>query len=578
MMRVSLEAYRIFVTGQVQGVGFRPYIYNLATSMGLKGYVRNDAQGVEIVVEGEQAKAFVERFADGLPPLAKIETITTDPIASQGFDDFTIQKSTEGTKRTFISPDMSICTQCLQDIFDPTNRRYRYPFINCTHCGPRYTIITDLPYDRKNTTMAPFVMCMECQKEYEDPTSRFFHAQPISCPNCGPRLYLDSLKNYEAIQEAARLLQEGKILAIKGVGGYHLVCKAKSLAVEELRRRKRRGKKPFAVMFKDIEAIKEACEVSEAEERLITSNENPIVILKKKEPFELEAPDIDRLGVFLPYSPIYVLLFDLIDFALVVTSANISDEPIVKDEEKIRTLGIADEVLWYDRKIERSCDDSVAVCVEDKPLLYRLGRGFAPRSFKLTSSLPPVLAVGAQQKSTIALGFEDTLILSPHIGDIANIESFEYFTKVVEDFCRMYEIAPRVVVHDLHPLYETTKYAKSLGIQTIGVQHHLAHAYAVKAEMELIGHRLKEERFLALAWDGTGFGTDGAIWGGEFFVEDKRVAHFDYFDIVGGERAIKDIRLSAWSLAKKYGIQMGDRLFDLGYEKKDKYLYHLFGW
>ena len=341
-----MQAFKILVSGRVQGVGFRPFVYNLARSLKLSGYVRNDAKGVEIVVEGKKAREFVERFGDELPPLAKIERVDVTKISPQGLRCFEIKKSQKGLKRTFISPDMSICEECLADIFESNNRRYRYPFINCTHCGPRYTIITDLPYDRKNTTMAPFVMCKECQKEYEDPTSRFFHAQPISCPNCGPRLYLDGLENYEAIQEAARLLQEGKILAIKGVGGYHLVCKAKSSAVEELRRRKRRGKKPFAMMFKDIEAIKKACVVSEAEERLITSNENPIVILKKKEPFELEAPDIDRLGVFLPYNPIYVLLFDLIDFALVVTSANISDEPIVKDEEKIRTFGITDEVLW----------------------------------------------------------------------------------------------------------------------------------------------------------------------------------------------------------------------------------------
>ena len=569
MMRVSLEAYRIFVTGQVQGVGFRPYIYNLATSMGLKGYVRNDAQGVEIVVEGEQAKAFVERFADGLPPLAKIETITTDPIASQGFDDFTIQKSTEGTKRTFISPDMSICTQCLQDIFDPANRRYRYPFINCTHCGPRYTIITDLPYDRKNTTMAPFRMCDRCRKEYEDPTSRFFHAQPISCPHCGPKLYLDGYEGYAAIEEAARLLEEEKIVAVKGVGGYHLVCKAQSAAVEELRRRKKRSKKPFAVMFKDIEAITEACTLSEAEKHLVTSKENPIVIVKKRDfTFEAEAPDIDRLGVFIPYNPIYVLLFELIDFPLVVTSANISEEPIVKDEEGIQKLKIADNVLWYDRKIERSCDDSVAICVAGEPLLYRMGRGYAPRSFKLCEPIPPILAVGAQQKGTIALGFDDTLIVSPHIGDIANIESFEYFTKVVEDFCRMYEITPQIVIHDLHPGYETTKYAKALDIETVAVQHHLAHIYAAKAEMELTGNPMRDESFLALAWDGTGLGMDGAIWGGEVFVEDERVGHFDYFDIVGGERAIKDIRLTAWSLARKFGIEMGDRLFALGYEKR----------
>ena len=568
MTRVSLQAYKIVVSGRVQGVGFRPTIYNLATSMGLKGYVRNDAQGVEIVVEGEKAEIFVERFTDNLPPLAKIETIRIRNIPVQGYEAFTIEKSEKGTKRTFISPDMSICPACKEELFDPTNRRYLYPFINCTHCGPRYTIITDLPYDRKNTTMAPFRMCNECQKEYEDPTSRFFHAQPISCPDCGPRLYLGEYEGYEAVRQAARLLDEEKILAIKGVGGYHLVCKARSQAVAELRKRKRRSKKPFAVMFKDIEAIKEVCDIQEAEERLITSKENPIVIVKKREPFELEAPDIDRLGVFLPYNPIYVLLFDLIDFPLVVTSANISEEPIVKGEEEIEKLRIADALLWYDRKIERSCDDSVAVCVEDRPLFYRLGRGFAPRSFKLSSSLPPVLAVGAQQKGTIALGFDDTLIVSPHIGDIANIASFEYFKKVIEDFCKMYDVAPKHVVHDLHPMYETTRYAKSLGIETHAVQHHLAHVYAVRAEMELSHHPMSDEKFLALAWDGTGLGTDGAIWGGEAFIEDERVVHFGYFDIVGGERAIKDIRLSAWSLARKYGFEMGDELFALGYEKK----------
>lgn len=564
-----MQAYKIVVTGRVQGVGFRPTIFNLATSMGLKGYVRNDAQGVEIVVEGEKAKAFIERFSDDLPPLAKIETIEVRKVPSQCFGNFSILKSEEGTKRTFISPDMSVCPACKAELFNPTNRRFHYPFINCTHCGPRYTIITDLPYDRKNTTMDRFTMCQKCRQEYEDPTSRFFHAQPISCPDCGPRLHLGEYEGYEAIRQAARLLDEGKILAIKGVGGYHLVCKAQSQAVAELRKRKRRSKKPFAVMFKNIEAIREVCDIQETEERLITSKENPIVIVKKKDTdFGLEAPDIDRLGVFLPYNPIYVLLFECIDFPLVVTSANISEEPIVKEEEEIEKLRIADVLLWYDRKIERSCDDSVAVCVEDRPLFYRLGRGYAPRSFKLSNLLPPVLAVGAQQKGTIVLGFDDTLIVSPHIGDIANIASFEYFKKVVEDFCKMYDVAPQYVVHDLHPMYETVRYAKSLGIQTYAMQHHLSHVYAVLAEMELSHHSMKDEKFLALAWDGTGLGTDGAIWGGEAFIEDERVAHFGYFDIVGGERAIKDIRLCAWSLARKHGFEMGDELFALGYAKK----------
>ncbi len=562
-----LEAYKLFVKGIVQGVGFRPFVYNLATSLQLKGYVLNTSGGVEIVIEGKRCQEFLNRFQTELPPLAKVVCVAIEKRDKQNYQKFVIKKSKEGPKEVFLSPDMSICNDCLQDLFNPKNRRYLYPFINCTNCGPRYTIIKDLPYDRKNTTMAKFAMCKKCKKEYKDPKSRFYHAQPISCATCGPTLYCNEYKNQDAIKEAVKLLQQNKILAIKGVGGFHFVCKAYGVVVDELRKRKKRSKKPFAVMFKDISSIEKACIIDEEEKRLIQSKERPIVVVKKREAFNEAAPDIDRLGVFLPYNPIYSLLFASIDFPLIVTSANISDEPIIKDEERIEELNITDGIVWYDREIERSCDDSVAVVVDKKALFYRLSRGFAPQSFFIDEKLEPILAVGARQKNTIALGFEHSIILSPHIGDIKNIQSYEYFQKVVSDFLNMYDVNTKVVVCDKHPTYETTQFAKSLGIEVIEVQHHLAHVYAAKAEMYLTNHPLKNQEFVSFSWDGTGFGDDGKIWGGEVFVADERKYHFDYFKIAGGEKAIKDIKLIAWSLMKKAGMHVHNALFNLAYEK-----------
>ncbi|WP_281951725.1 carbamoyltransferase HypF [Nitrosophilus kaiyonis] len=554
---------RIFVKGIIQGVGFRPFVYKLANELNLKGFIRNCSDGVEIVVEGEQEQLFIEYLKSKLPPLAKIFSLSIEDTPIQNFEDFTIIDSKVGKKETFLSPDISICDECLNDLFDSKSRRYHYPLINCTNCGPRYTIIKDLPYDRENTSMENFPMCKECQREYNDPNSRFFHAQPIGCNRCGPKLFYGELQGYEAVKAVAKDIQNGKIVAIKGLGGYHLVCVPKS--AYKLRQIKRRPKKPFAMMFPSIDKIKEVCKLNEYEEKLILSKESPIVIVKSKEYFEDVAPDIDRLGVFLPYSPIYYLLFSLIDSPLVVTSANISDEPIIKDEKNIKKF--TQKVLYYNREIVRSCDDSVLVSADKKPLFYRLSRGYAPKSFYISKQLPAILAVGARQKNTIALSFANSVILSPHIGDIKNIQSYEYFMQVIEDFKKMYDFTPEVIVCDKHPKYETTQYAKSSGFQTIQVQHHLAHIYAAKAEMELTNHALSYEEFLGFSWDGTGYGDDGKVWGGEIFVGDERKYHFDYLKIAGGEKAIKNIKFIAWSLLKKYGFEVEDKLFNLAYEK-----------
>ena len=550
----------------MQGVGFRPAVYQLAKRLGLRGYVRNMSEGVEVVIEGKRAGEFKEMFLKNLPPLARVDFVKEEEIDTQRFEDFTIIKSEGGKKETFLSPDISICDDCLKDLFDSANRRYLYPLINCTNCGSRYTIIKELPYDRKNTSMSEFKMCKECRREYEDAHSRFYHAQPISCFRCGPKVRFKDLTQNEAIKEAAKELCEGKILAIKGVGGYHLVCKATDKeAIKTLRERKKRLRKPFAVMFRDLEQIKEYCLMDKTQESLVLSKERPIVVAKSKKELEGVAPGIGRIGVFLPYSPLYNLLFKFLDFPIVATSANISEEPIIKDEAGIKRLNIHDEILWYDREIVRSCDDSVVTSADGKPLFYRLGRGYGPKSY-IYKEMPSVLAVGARQKNTIALGFSKNIILSPHIGDIKNIESFEYFKKVIDDFKLIYDFEPDVVVCDMHPGYETTRYAKTLSKDVVQVQHHRAHIYAALAELELEWNKELNE-WCGFSFDGTGYGEDGKIWGGEVFVGDKRAYHFDYWKICGGEKAIKDIRLQGWSLLKSLKEGVANPLFETAYEK-----------
>ncbi len=553
-----MACYKIFVQGIVQGVGFRPFVYNLACKMGLKGYVRNRSDGVEIVVD-TKPKEFIEALRQNLPPLARVDAIEIEKTPCHVFDGFSILESQKSQKSALLLPDMSLCKECERDLFDPASRRYHYPLINCTHCGPRYTIIKDLPYDRKNTSMVAFIMCKECEREYNDPASRFFHAQPIGCNQCGPTLYFEDALGYEAIKRCAKALELGEVVAIKGMGGFHLVGKIETAS--KIRSIKRRSKKPFALMFPSIEAIKEVCEVSRQEERFITSQERPIVICKAKKVFDEVAPDIDRLGVFLPYSPIYALLFSFINEPLIVTSANLSDEPIIKDEEEVKKL--CSKVLYYDREIVRSCDDSVMTIADKKPLFYRLSRGFAPRSFATSFTMKPTLAVGARQKNTIAIGFENTLIVSPHIGDIKSLQSFEYFKQVVKDLQKMYDIEFEQVVCDKHPKYETSQYARSLGIMCKELQHHKAHLYAALAEMQLTEHPLRDQKFCAFIWDGTGYGDDGNIWGGEVFVGDSRAYHFKYFKIAGGERAIKDLRWQEESLRHAFYEEVDDKVFRL---------------
>ncbi len=566
----NLSRLQIYVKGIVQGVGFRPFVYNLAKELNLKGFVKNRADGVEIEVEGERVGEFLDRLKKEAPPLSQIVKVKVKVLPLKEYEEFNILKSKESFKEAFLSPDITVCDECLAELREPANKRFNYPLINCTNCGPRFTIIKSLPYDRKNTSMSSFPMCKACESEYNDPANRRYHAQPISCFECGPKVRLKKFEQLEAIKEAAKLLSDKKILAVKGVGGYHLVCRADvDEAVRKLRDRKKRAKKPFAVMFKSLEEIEKYCDLSKKDKELILSKERPIVVVKKRfECFNEAAPDIDRLGVFLPYNPIYHLLFDYIDFPLVVTSANISEEPIVKDEDNLSRLnGIYDETLLYDREIVNGCDDSVAVSISDKSLFYRLSRGYAPKSFFIDKNLPSILAVGARQKNSISLGFKNSIILSPHIGDIKNVESFEYFKKMIEVFKRIYSFDPQIVVCDKHPSYETAEFAKSLGIKVYEVQHHLAHIYAAYAEMALTDHQLKNEKFIGFSWDGTGYGDDGNIWGGEVFIADERRYHFKYFKITGGEKAIKDIRLIAWSLMRAYGFEIKDKLFNLAYEK-----------
>ncbi len=473
---------------------------------------------------------------------------------------FKILQSQEGIGKTFLSPDVAVCQECLKELFDPTNRRYLYPLINCTNCGPRYTIITSLPYDRKNTTMAPFKMCRECEKEYNDPSSRFYHAQPIGCLKCGPKVRFDKFEGIEAVQEIRKKIEEGEVVAIKGIGGFHLVAKIEG--ARKLREIKKRSLKPFALMFPSISTIKNYCNLTPQEEKLLLSKERPIVVVKAKRELKEVAPNLDRLGVFLPYTPIYYLLLQ--NDPLIVTSANISNTPIALQKKEVEKF--TPYILDYEREIARGCDDSVVTQVQGKKLFYRFSRGYAPKSFFIPKNLPSILAIGARKKNSIALAFENSLILSPYIGDISTIESFEYFKKVVEDLKKIYSFKPQIVVFDKHPHYETSLFAKKLtGVKKIPLQHHLAHAYALKAELELIEKKNKE--LAIFTWDGTGYGDDGKIWGGEVFVEDRRKYHFEYIKIVGGEKAIKRIELIAKSFLKHSNLEVNDPLFEIAYKK-----------
>ncbi|WP_373031728.1 carbamoyltransferase HypF [Sulfurovum sp.] len=555
------DTYKILINGTVQGVGFRPFIYQLATQFSLVGTVSNGPGGVEIIINATSVELenLLSSIEAKLPPLASIDKLLTIQVDFTDFTDFTIINTNEEGKRTVrIPPDVSICNACEEELFDPNDRRYGYPFITCTHCGVRYSIIKELPYDRINTSMADFKMCKACEEEYSNPLDRRYHAQPIGCYDCGPTLRLYKGKEIldisrdEIIDTCVTLLEEGKILAVKGVGGYHLMCDATNdEAVQRLRERKKRPSKPYAVMVPDVQSAKLFASINTQEEMLLTSKERPIVLLDMIDDTDISeyvAPNLSRIGLFLPYTPVHLLLLKKLQKPLVATSANVTDEPICTNLDSLEKLeGIYDYVLDHNRIIVNGCDDSVLMIVKGQAVTLRRARGYAPASIRLPFVLEKnVLALGANQKSTIAIGFDKDVILSPHIGDLNTLDSVDYFEKNIQTLERIYDFKPDIVMHDKHPNYESTKYALHHYENTKGVQHHYAHILGVMAEKQMIG------KVLGVAFDGTGYGDDGNLWGGEFMVCDyngfERVAHINYFKILGGTKAIKEPKRVALSL------------------------------
>ncbi len=546
----------ISVRGVVQGVGFRPFVYQLATKHNLKGWVCNTSGDVKIDVEGKPSA--LDRFLADLktlpPPLARIEGISTTKKPAVGYKRFEIRDSvSEKGKYQLISPDIATCQACLKEILDPTDRRYRYPFTNCTNCGPRFTIIEDMPYDRQKTTMRSFKMCPQCQQEYDDPLDRRFHAQPNACPRCGPSVQLvdskgDSLSGDDALRAAGKLLKEGRIVAIKGLGGFLLACDATNgQAVQTLRERKRRPSKPLAIMVATLDEVKEHCQVSSAEEELLTSSPCPIVLLKRKAGSWVSprvAPQLNYLGVMLPYTPLHHILLRETSLPLVMTSGNLSEEPIAKDnDEALRRLrGIADCFLLHNRDIYARYDDSVTMVERDKPQLVRRARSYAPYPIHLPFKAKQVLACGAELKNTFCLTRDEYAFLSQHIGDMENLETLEHFEATIDLYKSLFRIQPETVAYDMHPEYLSTKYALAIAadaedITFVPVQHHHAHIVSCLVDNGFKGP------VIGVAFDGTGFGSDGHIWGGEFLVADyrgfERLGHLQYVPLPGSAAAIE---------------------------------------
>lgn len=551
------KSVSIVIKGLVQGVGFRPFVYREAKTHGLKGFVINTADGVVIEAEGLESEAFINALRENLPKHVRIDSMEVVERKPCGYTDFEIRESTLGVGSVAIPFDTALCCECEAEMDDPSNHRYRYPFINCTDCGPRYTIIQIPPYDRDRTSMKYFAMCNTCHTEYTDPSSRRYHAEPISCPDCGPQLTFLDNKGLEIecdpIELAVEMLKEGKIIALKGLGGFHLMCDATSdNAVSELRRRKHRKAKPLAVMFGSLEQLQEYAVINEEERAYILGAIKPIVIVRAKSGTNLSeyvAPSIDRLGVFLPYTPLHRRLFETIDFPLIATSANISDEPIIiKTEDIIHRLGnVVDGIVSHNRTIVNALDDSVIQIAQGRVVMLRMGRGFAPHTISLTAPFnKSVLALGAHQKSAIALGIKKNIVLSGHIGDLGSIESDGYFDKTIQTFKRFYDCDPIVLVTDLHPNYSSTRYAQEQKKEHYGVQHHYAHLLACMGEYSL------DEKVLGFAFDGTGYGEDGSLWGGEVMIADmhgyERIGFLKPFTLLGGDKAIKEPRRIALSL------------------------------
>ena len=589
---------KLAIRGAVQGVGFRPFIFRLASELKLDGWVNNSTQGVFIEIEGSrpQLEALLLRLDKEKPPRSFIQSLESSWLDPVGYRGFEIRKSEAGGAKTaLVLPDIATCPDCVREIFDANNRRYQYPFTNCTNCGPRFSIIEALPYDRANTSMKHFVMCPQCQAEYTDPTNRRFHAQPNACPVCGPQLELcDRLGNVkshgvDSLHGAADAIRSGKILALKGLGGFQLMVAAhEAAAVQRLRELKHREEKPFALMFPSLDSVRANCKVSPLEERLLLSPEAPIVLLlrlpersdrKSELPITPHiAPGNPNLGAMLPYTPLHHLLLARLGFPIVATSGNLSDEPICIDERDAlaRLGGMADLFLVHNRPIVRHVDDSIVRIVAGRELVLRRARGYAPLPVTLgrakgepETKSKSTLAVGAHLKNTIGLAVGDQAFISQHIGDLETDEAYSAFRRVITDFQKLYETAPAAIVADAHPDYLSTKFAqqwsaqapdsasqeqglitsspaKDEGLRSVSVQHHLAHVLACMAENEL------EPPVLGVSWDGTGYGLDQTIWGGEFFLVTaeslQRVAHLRHFPLPGGEKAIKEPRRAAIGL------------------------------
>ncbi len=566
-------AKRIDVNGIVQGVGFRPFVYNLALQYDLKGEVANTAAGVSILLEGspEGIQAFETDLTENCPPLAHIVEITARSASVKPYTEFRIVKSRgQARMSTLISPDVSICDDCLRELFDPNDRRYLYPFINCTNCGPRYTIIDDIPYDRPTTSMRHFKMCDACQTEYDDPTNRRFHAQPNACAQCGPHVSLydnrcKSLNTEDSIKMAAELIHQGQIVAVKGLGGYHLVVDAlNSDAVMRLRRRKLREEKPFAIMSPDLESIREYARVRPEEETLLTSVQRPIVLLQKRNPnliSEAVAPGNKYWGVMLPYTPLHCLLLKNGFSALVMTSANLSEEPIAIDNEDAfeRLADIADVFLTHNRDIYLRSDDSILKYTAGHKRYIRRSRGFVPIPVFLNREVPSILACGAELKNTICLTKGDKAFLSQHIGDLENMMTLDFFKLTVAHLQRILEVQPEIIACDMHPDYLSSLFAREqTDTRVIEVQHHHAHVVSCMSEHKLEG------TVIGLAFDGTGYGPDGTIWGGEVLVADsrqfERAAHLAEVPMPGSNAAIKE----PWRMAISYlHATFGENVLDL---------------
>ncbi len=549
-----MTALNIYINGTVQGVGFRPFVYRLAKEMELNGYVRNTPKGVEIHIEGEASpELFLNRLRTEAPPNARIDKIETTNSEGDGLKDFIIFTTQEGEATVFAPPDLFICNDCLEELFNPDDRRYRYPFINCTNCGPRYTIIERLPYDRPKTAMGDFKMCSVCEGEYTAPENRRFHAEPNACPECGPQVSFieDGINSGDlAIERAVKSIREGKIVAVKGLGGFHIVCDPfNQQTVRRLRNMKNRERKPFALMARSVEAVNEIAYFNDAEREMLISPSRPVVVLNKKIDIDNVCPGINTYGIMLPYTPIHALIMERVP-VIIATSANFRDSPILRDEKE-GLPELSDCILTHNRGIVMRCDDSVLKIVNGKRIFLRRGRGFVPEPVEINHKcLFKVLSLGGELKNTITILKDGYLITSQYLGDMEDLRNRRYLEEVIEHFSTLYSFSPDIISCDLHPDFTTTGMADRWGKHAVKVQHHIAHIYAVLAEYGLS----PEEPFLGVAFDGTGYGEDGNIWGGEFFIGGsgriKRLLHLKYVPQQGGDLSVKE----PWRMALSYLI------------------------